>query len=148
LTGNNEFACKGFNYTVTIGSDKLILRDKRWGRSSPHELPVQSINAVIVRRKSIVPFAAFTALALIAVVLTKYNSLWFLVNLTAGEEAALSTFALAVALLCAIPTVFRALFVDIIISSTGMPTPFLVRFVPARQARGLVRRFHTVSAGA
>jgi hypothetical protein len=148
LTGNNEFGCKGFNYTVTIGSDKLIVRDKKWGRPSSHELPIQSINAVIVRRKSIVPFAAFTALSLIAAVLTKYNSLWFLVNLTAEQEAVLSTVALAVALLCAIPTVLRALFVDIIISSAATPTPFLVRFVPARQGRGLVRRFHKVSAGA
>jgi hypothetical protein len=148
LPRTEEFGCKGFNYTVTLGSDRLIVKDTKWRRPSSQELPVQSINAVIVRRKSIIPFAAFAALALIAAVLTKYNSLWFLVNLSAGEEGALSTAAVTVAFLCVIPAVSRALFVDVIISWAGRPKPFLVRFVPARQGRDLVRRFHGVSTGA
>jgi hypothetical protein len=148
LPRSKEFGCKGFNYTVTLRSDRMILEETKWGRPSSHELLVQSINAVIVRRKSIVPFAAFTALALIAAVLMKYNSLWFLANLSAEEEAAFSTVALTVAVLFAIPAVSRALFVDVIIYSTGRPKPFLIRFVPAKQGRRLVKRFHAISTGA
>jgi hypothetical protein len=146
LTANKEFGCKGFNYKVTLESDRLILRNTKWWRPSSHELPIESINAVIVRRKSMVPFAALAALALIAAVLTRYNSLWFLINPAAENDV--STVSLAAAFLFIIPAVSRALFVDVIVSWAGRRKPFLVRFVPARQGRGLAKRFHGVSAGA
>jgi hypothetical protein len=147
LPRNKEFGCKGFNYTVTLGSDRMIIEETKWGRPSSHELLIQSINAVIVRRKSIVPFAAFTTLALIAAVLMKYNSLWFFVNLSPKEEGAFSAAALTVAVLFAIPAMSRAFFVDVIISCAARPKPFLVRLVPAKQGRRLVKRFHGISTG-
>jgi len=147
LPQTEEFSCKGFNYSVTLRSDKMTIRNTGWSKPDSHELPIRQINAVIVRRKSIVPFAAFTALAAIATVLTRYNVLWFLISLSAEEEAILSTTTFLAAVLCAIPAVSRALFVDILISWGGRPKSFLVRFVSAQQGRRLARRFQGASTG-
>ena len=142
-----EFTCKGLNYEVTLTPDKMVVRGTAWRKTDSHELPVHRINAVIVRRKSILPYAGFTALAVIATVLTRYNALWFLVNLSAREESVGSTVALIAATVFAIPTVWHAIFVDIAISWEGKPKSFLVRFVPERQGRVLARRFHRASEG-
>ncbi|HXZ98166.1 MAG TPA: hypothetical protein VED24_02235 [Candidatus Acidoferrum sp.] len=102
---------------------------------------------MIVQRKSVVPFAAFTILSCIAAVLARYNGLWFLYNLTADEEVLLSDIALIATILLAISTISRALFVDVIISWAGRPKSFLVRFVPANQGRRLTRLFERLSIG-
>jgi hypothetical protein len=59
----------------------------------------------------------------------------------------LSTTALLATVLCAIPAVSRALFVDILISWGGKPKSFLVRFVPAQQGRRFAKRFQEASTG-
>ena len=107
---------------------------------------MQRVNAVIVQRKSVVPFAAFTILSGVAVVLARYNGLWFLYNLTADEEVLLSDIALIATILLAISTISRTLFVDVIISWGGRPKSFLLRFVPANQGRRLARLFQRLSA--
>lgn len=132
---------------VTLGDDSVILRSTSWLRSSFHELPVDRVKAIIVLRKSIVPYASFTILAAIAALLTKFNAFWFLVNLSLGQEALLGNLAIVAAVLLAIPSVLRALFVDIVISWGGRPSSFLVRFVPADQGRRLTRRFNRLSSG-
>ena len=142
-----EFTCKGINYSVTLRSDKMIIKKALWGKADFHELPVQSISAVIVRRRSIVPFAGFTTLAAIATVLVRYNALWFLVNLSTVAEVTSSTVALLATVLFAIPTIGYALFVDVAITWGSTPKSFLVRFVPAQQGRSLARRFHRISTG-
>jgi hypothetical protein len=58
-----------------------------------------------------------------------------------------SSIALFAAGLCAIPTLSRALFVNVVISWEGRPKSFLVRFVLAGQGRRLARRFQRISAG-
>jgi hypothetical protein len=142
-----EFTCKGFNCSVTLSADGLTVRRSVWGRSRSHELPMQRVNAVIVQRKSIVPYAAFTILSGIAVILARYNGLWFLYNLTADEQLLLSDIALIATILLAISTISRALFVDVIISWGGRPKSFLVRFVPASQGRRLTRLFQKLTIG-
>ena len=142
-----EFTCKGVNYSVTLQSDKMIIKKAMRGKADVHELPIENVGAVIIRRKSVVPFAGFTALAAIATVLVRYNALWFLVNLSTAEEATFGTLALLATVLFAIPTVGYALFVDVAITWGGTPKSFLVRFVPIQQGRSLARRFHGAFSG-
>jgi hypothetical protein len=123
------------------------VKSTAWGRSRSYELPLQHVNAVIVQRKSVVAFAAFTILSGIAVVLARYNGLWFLYNLRADEEVLLSDIALLATILFAIPTISRVLFVDVIISWGGRPKSFLIRFVTANQGRRLTRLFERLSTG-
>ena len=102
---------------------------------------MQRISAVIVRRKSVMPFAGFTVLAAIATVVIEFNALWFLVDLSTVQEATFGSVAFLATILFAIPTVAWALFVDIAISWGGRPKTFLVRFVPQQQGRNLARNF-------
>jgi hypothetical protein len=147
LPSPEEFTCRGLNYVVTLDEDSMILRSRGWVRSSSHELPVDRVKAVIVLRKSLVPYAAFTILAAIATLVTKFNSFWFLVNLSPDQEALLGNIAMLATALFAIPSVLRALFVEIVISWGGRPSPFLVRFVRAGQGRRLARMFDRLSSG-
>jgi len=142
-----EFTCKGVNYSVTLQADKMVIKKALRGKADVHELPIELVGAVIIRRKNVVPFAGFTALAAIATVLVRYNALWFLVNLTTAGEARFGTIALIATLLFAIPTVSYALFVDVAITWAGTPQSFLVRFVPTQQGRNLARRFQGASSG-
>ena len=142
-----EFKCKGVNFTVTLQSDKMIIKRAFRRKAEFHELPIQRVSAVIVRRKSVVPFAGFTLLTAIATILVRYNALWFVVNLSTTEEATFSTIAFLATVLFAIPTVGYALFVDVAITWAGTPKSFLVRFVPIKQGRSLARRFHGASSG-
>jgi hypothetical protein len=142
-----EFTCKGVNYSVTLQSDKMIIRKALRGKAAVYELPIKHVGAVIVRRHSVVPFAGFTALAAIATVLVRYNALWFLLNLSTVGAAIFGTIALLITVLFAIPTVGFALFVDVAITWSGTPKSFLVRFVPIQQGRSLARRFHGASSG-
>lgn len=93
------------------------------------------------------PFATLTALGAIATVLIRFNLLWFLVELSQAEQAALSTIPFIMTVLCAISTVSRALFVEIAISWGGKPESFLVRFVPQQQGRTLAGKFHKAAGG-
>jgi hypothetical protein len=147
LSEIKEFTCKGLNCSVTLGSGGMTVKSRAWGKSRSHELSLQRVNAVIVQRKSVVPFAAFTILSCIAVALSKYNGLWFLYNLTADEEVLISDIALLATILLAIPTISRILFVDVVISWGGRPKSFLVRFVSANQGRRLTRLFEKLSTG-
>ena len=142
-----EFTCKGVNYSVTLQSDKMIIKKTLRGKANVQELPIQHVGAVIVRRKNVVPFAGFTALAAIATVIVRFNALWFFVNLSTAGEATFATIALLATILFAIPTVGYALFVDVAITWGGTPESFLVRFVPIQQGRNLARRFHGASSG-
>ena len=144
---SEEFTCKGVNCSVTLGPDEMIVRKAVWGKSRPHELPLHRVTAVIVQRKSVVPFAAFTVLSGIAVVLARSNGLWFLYNLTGNEEVLISDIALLAAILFVIPSISRILFVDVIVSWAGSPKSFLVRFVPANQGRRLTKLFQKLSTG-
>ncbi len=142
-----EYTCKGLNYTVSLSEDSMTLKSTGWIGSGSHELPVKRVKAVIVLRKSIVPYAAFTVLSAIAAVLMRFNAFWFLINLSPDQEALLGNIAILTTALFAVPSISRALFVDVIISWSGRPASFLVRFVPTDQGRRLTRRFNRLSSG-
>jgi hypothetical protein len=119
----------------------MTIRRTRWGKLTSHEMPIGGITSVIVRRKSVMPFATLTALGAIVTVVMRFNLLWFLVDLSAPAQTALSILSLIATVLCAIPAISRALFVDIVISQDGEPESFIVRLVPQHQGRALVRQF-------
>lgn len=138
------FTCRGGNYAISLYVDKMVIRS---GLTSAkvYELPLGQVRSVIVERKSIIPFATATLLAAIIAVLSKYNALWFVINLTPGEGGQVSTVALLVSILCAIPTIARALFVNMTVRWDGEPSCFHLRFVLSRRGRHLARRFHELS---
>jgi len=138
--------CRGGTRTLTLYRDRLIVSEAGWRAAKFHELPIKCIRAVIVERKSIIPFASIIVLAAIATVVIKYDVLGFLIDLRT-QTSWLSTVALAVCISCAIPALSRAIFVNVTVSWDGGPSPLRVRFVPAYLGRRLARRFREVSVG-
>jgi hypothetical protein len=142
------FSCRGTNYSITLRPDRMILKSLTWGNTHLYEVPTNRIQTLIVQRKSLIPFAAITVIAAIATILLRYNSLWFLVNLSAVEDRVrMSMIALIICIVSAIPALFRALFVNVSITWDGEPRSFLVRFVSAYRGRRLAKTFREISVG-
>jgi hypothetical protein len=139
------FSCRGTNYSITLHPDRMILKSLTWGNTHMYELPANRIQTLIVQRKSVIPFAALTVIAAIATILLRYNSLWFLVNLSAiDERVRISVIALIICVISAIPTLFRVIFVNVSITWDGEPRSFLVRFVSAYRGRRLAKMFREI----
>ena len=132
---------------ITLYRDRLILSEFGWRAAKSHELPIKRIRAVVVERKSVIPFASIVVLAAIATVVIKYDLLGFLVGLDAQSASWLSIPALAVCVSCAIPILSRAIFVNVTVTWDGEPPSLRVRFIPAYLGRRLARRFQEVSIG-
>jgi hypothetical protein len=140
------YHCRGANCSITLDPDKIILNVKLTGSNS-YELPINRIRAVIIERKSVVPFATLTMLTAIGAAIAKYNALWFLVNLTPDTAGRIGAVLAAASIILVIPTLWRALFVNIAISWDGQPSTFRIRFVSAHRGRRLARRFRELSSG-
>jgi hypothetical protein len=117
------------------------------GSTHLHEIPLTQIRAVIIERKSLIPFATVTVLAVAAAFLAKYNPIWFLVNLPDKESTLVSIAALSAAIAFAFPIILRSTFVNVSVRSEGDPILVRLRFVPARPATRLAKRFRELSAG-
>jgi hypothetical protein len=139
--------CRGGFGAITLYVDKMIIDESSWRIAKSYELPVTRIRAVIVERKSVIPFATIMVLIAIATVAVKYNALWFLVNLTPPTAALMSMTMLAICVVSAIPALLRAIFVNVAVTWDGEPSSFRVRFVPAHMGRRLAKRFHEASTG-
>jgi hypothetical protein len=140
------FSCRGSNYSITLHPDRMVLKSLTWGNTQFYELPTNHIQALIIQRKTVIPFAALTLVAAIATVLLRYNSLWFLINLSAIEaRVRMSEIALFIGVISAIPTLLRVVFVNVSVTWDGEPRSFLVRFVSAYRGRRLVRTFRELS---
>jgi hypothetical protein len=122
-----------------------MILDVGWVSSNSYELPIRRIRSVIVERKSVMPFATMTTLAAIGAAVARYNSLWFLVNLSPDASGRLGAILVAASILLAVPALSRALFVNITISWDGQPSIFRIRFVSAHRGRGLARKFQELS---
>lgn len=142
-----ELTCNGINYAVSLHPEGIRIENTRSITPRKHELPLKRITSVIVERKRMLPFATLTAISAIVAVVAKYNPLWFIVSFPADRTTAVSTIALFASGIFAIPTMSRALFVNVVISWDGRPRSFVVRFVLAGHGRRLARRFHRLSAG-
>jgi hypothetical protein len=147
VTVEESFNCSGVNGSIKLYPGRLVVDSKELGGSKSHELPLNRITAVVVERKSVVPFAIITILAAAAAVLTRYNALWFLINLTRDNVVVVSSAALAAAIICAIPTVIRAFFVSVSITWDGEPPSFRVSFVPLRRGKRLAKQFQDLTMG-
>jgi hypothetical protein len=86
------------------------------------------------------PMASTATLLGIIGVLVRYNCLWFLFDLNQDLSWKISLIALIPAMLLAIPTVERALFVNVIIASLNRET-WRVNFVRSSSGRNFAARF-------
>jgi len=135
------FNCSGLVGSIILHNDRMVITGKEWGISKSYQLPIKRIRSVVVERKSVIPFATLTLLASVVAVITGYNALWFLFNLSLKSAQLASSAALFVAVVCAIPTLFRILFVSVSITWDGDPTSFRVGFVPVHAGKRLVQKF-------
>lgn len=138
--------CRGVNGSINLSQDKMVIRSEGFGSVQFREMALDKITAVVVERKGVIPFATLTIIATILTVLAWYNSLWFLINLTQPDILIITSCGLAAAVVCAIPMMFRLLFVNVLVRSEGEPNALIIRFVLVRQAKRLARRFRELSS--
>ena len=136
-------SCRGINGSIILSKDKMTIIGVGLGSAQPHDIRFSDVYSVVVERKSVVPFATAMILAIIVLVIANYNLLWFIINLN-GTEGFITPVALAIAILCGIPTVLRLMFVNVTVRSRS--GPLAVRLVPSRAAKRLARRFSEISA--
>lgn len=141
MTSKEPYTCNGGNYSITLQADQIVLHSKGWG-TRLESVPLREIRSVVVERKSVMPFASLTALAIIAAITLKFNAYWFLVDLSPNSK--IKVIAIIVALILAAPTLSRVLFVNVDISSVRNRT-WRIRFVTIRSGKRLVTRFHELS---
>ncbi len=147
MTSKEEsFSCSGLNGSLTLYADRMVINNTGLGFSKSYQLPIKRITSVVVDRKSVVPFASFTLLAAAMTVLTRYNSLWFLVNLSPENAGTASSAAIMVTVFCAIPTIFRMLFVNLFITWDGDPTSFRIGFARVGPGKRLARKFQELAS--
>jgi len=131
--------------SINLYNDRMVINSKEWGVSKSYQLPINRIRSVVVERKGVIPFATLTLIAAATTLMTRYNALWFLVNLTPQNAQILSSYALLVSVVSALPTLFRMLFVSVSITWDGNPTSFRVGFVPLRPGKRLAQKFQELS---
>jgi hypothetical protein len=124
----------------------MVIRSEGFGSVEFREVALNKVTAVVVERKSVIPFATLTILASMVTVSAWYNALWFLINLTEQGILMITSGGLSVAVLCAVPMMFRLLFVNVLVRSEGEPNALIVRLVPVRQAKRLAKRFRELSS--
>ena len=115
--------------------------------SHRHEIPLSHVRAVLVERKTVIPFATVTVLALALAVLVKYNPIWFLANLSDKDSTLVSLGALAFAVVFAVPTFLRSTFVSVSVTSEAEQVPVRLGFVASRPANRLAKQFRELSVG-
>ena len=138
--------CRGVNGSINLSKDKMVIRSEGFGSVQFRDMALNKITAVVVERKSVIPFATLTILASTVTVSAWYNALWFLINLTQQDILIITSGGLCAAVVCAVPMVFRLLFVNVLVRSEGEPGALIVRLVPVRQAKRLARRFRELSS--
>ena len=139
--------CRGLNGSIRIFPDKLIV--KRIGlRSVAVEIKFADVSSVVVERKSMIPFMTLTILTTVALLVVRFNLLWFVLSLYSVQILIIPIaplIALAIAMFCVIPTLARSVFVNVLVrSKVGTSTLYLV---PIRSAKMLARKFSEISLG-
>ena len=138
--------CRGINGSISLSKDKMVVRSEGFGLVQFRELPINKITAVVVERKSVIPFAMLTILAATIAAIAADNPFWFLFNLTQQETLIVTMAGVSASVVCAIPTLFRLLFVNILVRSEGEPNALIIRFVLVRRAKRLARQFREFSS--
>jgi len=137
-------SCRGINGSIRLSKDGLTIIGIGLGSVQPREIRFGDVSSIVVQRKSVVPFTSSMILAIIVFLIAKYNLLWFVVGLFRWE-ALITSVALIMAIACAIPALLRFTFVNVIVRSRR--EPIVLRLVPGRCAKRLVRRFREIYAG-
>ena len=122
------------------------MRAKGWRQGFQQTVPLNQVHSVVVERKSMMPVASLASLLGIIGILVKYNAVWFLFDLSQDISWKLSLIAFLPAMLLAIPTVERALFVNLIIASSNTET-WRINFVRSKAGRAFASKFLEFSAG-
>ncbi len=143
-----EFRCAGIDGSVSLREDEMTITTRVFARKKVHNLAVARVESVLVQRKSVVPFLSLTLIAVIAAVVAQFNALWFLIALDPPRNTQVATVAILFGVVFAIPTLARALFVNVLVIWVGRPKSFLVHLVLVGSGRRLARRFHRISGGA
>ncbi len=139
------FNCSGVTGSVSLYRDRMVINSK-WGVSKSYQLPLKRLHAVVIERKSVIPFATLTILAAAMTIVIRYNKLWFLVDLAPKNAGTVSAVALFATVVFVFPTFIRTLFVSVTITWDGDPTTFRVGFVPVRPGKRLAKKFQELSA--
>jgi hypothetical protein len=147
LSNDDSCICDGWNYSVSMTPQTLMLRARGWRQGLQRTIQFNQVQSIVVERKSLMPVASSASLLGIIGVLVKYNALWFLFDLNQDISWKLSLIALLPAVLLAIPTVERAIFVKVIIASFNMET-WRVNFVRSSAGRNFAAKFLEFSSGA
>ena len=147
MSSNDSYDCGGGNYSVSMNSETLVISSRSWFHGHPHQIPLNNVRSVIVERKSLMPVASSAVLAGIIGVLLRDSALWFPLDLNSNISGKISVLAFLAATLLAVPTIERAVFVNVIISSLNAGT-WHVRFVTSNAGRNLAARFLELSSGA
>ena len=140
--------CRGINGSIILSRDKLTVVGVALGSAQPRDIGLKDVSSVVVERKSMIPFLTLTILAAIVLLVARFNLLWFVINLYPLQMFIIPIaplIALAIAMLCGVPTLLRLVFVNLSVRSQG--APLTLRLVPIRSAKRLARRFSEVSAG-
>ena len=139
-----KVTCRGINGSISLSRDKVQVVGLGLSSTQSPELAYSDVSAVFFQRKSVVPFATVTILTVLIVLVSKYNLIWFVINLNPVSVFIVWS-GIGIATLCAVVTLLRILFVNVLMrSSRG---PFVVRLVPIHSAKRLARRFSEISAG-
>jgi len=146
MSNDETYICNGGNYSLAMTHDVLIMRTRGWRHGLQRTIPLKNVQSVVVERKSLMPVASSAALLGIVGVLVKYNSLWFLFDLPQDVAWKTSLIALLPAILLVIPTLERALFVNVIIASLNRET-WCANFVKSRAGRIFADKFLEFSSG-
>jgi hypothetical protein len=137
-----KVSCRGVNGSIALSQGKVRVVGLA-SSTQCQELAYSDVSAVFVQRKSVVPFATLTILTVVVVLVSKFDLLWFIIDLYPISGFVVWT-GCGIAILCAFVALLRLLFVNVLIRSNR--GPFLVRLVPIRSAKRLARRFSEISA--
>jgi len=139
--------CRGGFGTIVLHSDRMTISEASWRIAKSYELPIKRVRSVIVERKSVMPFATTLALCVIVGAVAKYNGLWFLINLNPPASTSICDVIASIAVISAIPTLLRGIFVNVEVTWDGDPSFFRIRLIPNRAGRRLASRFRELSEG-
>ena len=138
--------CRGVNGSINLRADRMQITGGEFGSTQPRDIPFDDVSAIVVERKSVVPFATVLVLTVVVIVVAEYNLVWFLVDLSRYEDLITSGGILIVAV-CAIMILLRMAFVNVSVRSTEQPAASTLRLVPIHCAKRLARRFRELSTG-
>lgn len=138
--------CRGVNGSIYLRENRMQIMGGGFGSTQPRDIPFNEVSAVVVERKSVVPFATVLVLTVVVIVVAEYNMVWFIVDLSRYEALITSGAILSVAV-CAVMILLRTMFVNVLVRSTGEGAASTLRLVPIHCAKRLARRFREMSTG-